>query len=509
MKVKLLEFAKHFVFLGEELISFADRPYLPEVYAAAEGNLILRCGRQVEKSTMLVNVIIYLSFMYSGIKILFCCPREEQADFFVSDRLMPAIQNSPFVRRVLIGSGKARLTGRKLEFANGSRVYVRSAFNSADAARGISADVLLIDEFQDAASGNLPVLMETLSHSTRKQIILTGTPKGVENHLDATFRHSTACEWLVPCGQCSEQVHLDENVMGPQCPVCSKCGNKLEIQNGLWVPRNPESTWGRGFCISHFLVPWVAYEELLAKQASYSAIQFRNECLGLPTVLGDRIVTREEVEACCIQRRMATKLEEVPREGQHQLVAGIDWGGGANSATVLVIGYMREEKEFQVCRFDRFHAKEDSQYVVSEVAKKCRAFRVCAIAADGGGNGHVLNRCLFDKLQFNDLVFSIFYASSESKPYLDGVLRKWAVDRSATLGLLFTRIKIKTIKFPNVSDCGSFLDEFLNEYQDYDRHNRTIQFRNPDQLLDDVVHATNYAQIVGAEIRNAVYGTRR
>ena len=77
------------------------------------------------------------------------------------------------------------------------------------------------------------------------------------------------------------------------------------------------------------------------------------------------------------------------------------------------------------------------------------------------------------------------------------------------MGLLFTRIKIKTIKFPVASDCGSFLDEFLNEYQDYDRHNRTIQFRNPEQLLDDVVHATNYAQIVGADIRDAVYGKRR
>ena len=44
MKVKLLEFAERFIFLGDELISFAGRPYLPEVYAASEGNLILRQG---------------------------------------------------------------------------------------------------------------------------------------------------------------------------------------------------------------------------------------------------------------------------------------------------------------------------------------------------------------------------------------------------------------------------------------------------------------------------------
>ncbi len=503
-KVKLLEFTERFIFLGDDLISFAGRPYLPEVYAAAEGNLILRCGRQVEKSTMLVNIIIYLSVKYRGIKILICCPREEQADFFVLERLIPAIQDSPFVRRVLIGVGQRHLSGRKLNFANGSRVFVRSAFNTADAARGVSADVLIVDEFQDAAPGNLPVLMETLSHSSRKQIILTGTPKGIKNHLDITFCQSTACEWLVPCGQCAERVLLDEKVLGPHTPICPKCGTGIDPRKGLWVPRNPASAWGKGYCISHFLVPWVQYEELIAKQASYGPVQFRNECLGLPTALGDRIVTREEVEACCTKRPMVKRYEDVPREGQGQLVAGIDWGGGANSATVLVIGYMREDREFQVCRFDRFPPNEDSQHVVTEVAKKCRAFRVIAIAADGGGNGHVSNRWLYDKLQTSSPIYSIFYGASDSRPFRDGVLTKWTVDRSASLGLLFTRIKIKSISFPASSDCGSFLDEFLNEYQEFDRYKRTMQFRNPEHLMDDVVHATNYAQTIGHVVRSTL-----
>lgn len=503
--MKLLEFSKRHIFLGDELIRFDDRPYLPEVYAAAEENLILRCGRQVEKSTLLVNLIIYLCVKYPGIQILFCCPREEQADFFVSDRLIPAIQDSPFVRRVLIGVRRRRLSGRKLVFANSSKVFVRSAFNSADAARGVSANVLIVDEFQDAAPGNLPVLMAALSHSTRKQVILAGTAKGVQNQLEVMFRQSTACEWLVPCTHCEERVLLDEKVMGPQYPICSKCGAKLEIQNGLWVPRNPQSKWGKGYCISHLLVPWVTYEELLANQLTFGSIPFRNECLGLPTILGDRVVTREEVEACCLKRRMATKYEEIPREGQGQLVAGIDWGGGAVSTTVLVIGYMRDNKEFQVCRFDRFSPNEDSQHVVSKVARKCREFRVIAIAADGGGNGHVCNRWLYDKLQTGSPICSIFYGVSEGKPFADGVLRKWTVDRSATLGLLFTRIKIKLISFPASMDCGSFLDEFLNEYEDYDKHNRSLQFRNPDDLLDDTVHATNYAQIIGHAVRSSPF----
>ena len=75
--------------------------------------------------------------------------------------------------------------------------------DSADAARGISADLLLVDEFQDIAAGDLPVLQETLSHSTDGRTILTGTPKSIDNHLSAVFHQSTANEWTMTCEGCA------------------------------------------------------------------------------------------------------------------------------------------------------------------------------------------------------------------------------------------------------------------------------------------------------------------
>lgn len=128
--------------------------------------------------------------------------------------------------------------------------------------RGIDGDYLLIDEFQDIAGGDLPVLEEALSHSPHRRVFLTGTPKSIDNHLEDAFNRSTANEWRVPC-RCGQQVFLDE------------------------------------------------------------------KCLGLPTCLGDHVVTREEVEQCCQQRAMATCLEDVPLVYRKLLVAGIDWGGVA------------------------------------------------------------------------------------------------------------------------------------------------------------------------------------
>ena len=41
------------VYLQRQPISFAGRPYLPEVYDIIDRNLVLRCSRQTEKSTLL------------------------------------------------------------------------------------------------------------------------------------------------------------------------------------------------------------------------------------------------------------------------------------------------------------------------------------------------------------------------------------------------------------------------------------------------------------------------
>ncbi|HVW01784.1 MAG TPA: phage terminase large subunit family protein [Planctomycetaceae bacterium] len=171
------QFAERFIHLQGQRISFAGRPYLPPIYeAASRGNLVLRCSRQVEKSTLLANLITYLAVQSPGIRVLFVCPREEQALTFSRDRLAPTILRSPLITRQLLPN-TTKMPAKNAVFANHSQVHIRSAFRSADASRGISADVLLIDEYQDIAGGYLPVLQETLSHSTRRQIVLTGTPK--------------------------------------------------------------------------------------------------------------------------------------------------------------------------------------------------------------------------------------------------------------------------------------------------------------------------------------------
>jgi hypothetical protein len=502
------EFSQNFIFLKRRPISFADRPYLRALYDSTARRIVVRAGRQVEKSTFLVNTILYMAVTRPGIHILYVCPRQQQAYVFSLSRLLPAIQESPLIRRVLVGRSQRKLQVMNLRFANGSEVYIRAAFHSADAVRGIDADLLLVDEYQDTASGHLPVLEETQSHSLIRRVVLTGTPKSIDNHLENAFRQSTACEFQVPCGGCGRSVVLDERCLGPLGPVCPECQTAIDVRQGHWVARNPHSTWGDGFWISQVMVPWLNYTELLERQRTYDPALFKNECLGLPTALGDHIVTRAELEACCEPRPMAKSLDDVSPLVRDRLVAGIDWGGGGTSRTVVVIGFMDDDFRFHVVHFDRFPAQEDPEAVLKAVARLCLLFQLRSLAADGGGHGHVYNRLLVDRLQQQASLHAIVYSASEHEPRRDGVLWQWVVGRSASIGTVFSRVKKEALLFPRVEDCGSFLDELQCETAAYDDLSRTIKYSHPETQPDDCLHATNYALLVGTRAHHArmIYG---
>lgn len=494
-----LEWCETFLHLRGRPISFDRRPYLPEIYGSRERRIVLRCSRQVEKTTFICNIVIFTAVRLPGVRIIVVFPRQEQATVFAKSRLMPVVSESPVIRKILIGDRVRKPQVTHMQFRNRSEIYIRAAYHSGDAVRGIDGDFLFIDEFQDIAGGDLPVLEETLSHSRHRRVLITGTPKSVENHLEDVFRRSTAREWLVPC-VCGQRVFLDEKVLGPAGPVCPDCSERIDPSTGLWVPRNPGSNWGDGFTINHLATPWLSYPELLERFESYDPALFRNECLGLPSNLGDHLVTREEVEACCSERRMAESWDDVPAAGRSCLVAGIDWGGGASSRTVLVIGYLQDDR-FIVVHIERYQVREEPDEILRLVSAGCRRFRVRYVAADAGGNGSIYNNLLLKELTGLERMVGITYAVADQQPQqYKGRLHRWSIGRTPSLGMVFTRIKNRRLDLPRLEDSSPFLDEIWCETAEYDDSQRTIRYTHPETQPDDVLHAINYGSTLARYI---------
>ena len=131
---------------------------------------------------------------------------------------------------------------------------------------------------------------------------------------------------------------------------------------------------------------------------------------------------------------MAASYLEVPLQGRLHLIAGIDWGGGASARTVLTIGFLRPDNVFEVSHFSRFAANEDPNYVLDQVALRCRQLRVRYVGADGGGSGFHLNRLLVSRLRLP--MYAILYTTSDLPPRQNGVLFDWSVHRSRSIGNL-------------------------------------------------------------------------
>src|SRR5437764_6814328 len=165
-------FCEFAVRLNQHPFSLADRPHFWAIYESAARNIVIRASRQCEKSTFLANRIIYDAIHSPGARILLVSPRQEQGELFSRDRLQPMILNSPLVCQVLWPHKQRSMPVTNIQFANGSRVYFRSAFRDANGVRGISATSLLLDEFQDIAHGELGVIQETIRHAPNACTVL-------------------------------------------------------------------------------------------------------------------------------------------------------------------------------------------------------------------------------------------------------------------------------------------------------------------------------------------------
>jgi phage terminase large subunit GpA-like protein len=170
---------------------------------------------------------------------LFVSPSAMQTKVFSVTRIDDIIDVSPALRALK----DTRLTYNLLEksFINGSKIYLRYAFLSADRIRGLSVNSLFLDEIQDLLTELLPVIEETTSHHKSPFFLYSGTPKTFDNTIEKLWsKSSTQNEWAIPCDAHTPTYWniLGIKNIGKNGPICSKCGKLLN-------PEHPRAQWGR------------------------------------------------------------------------------------------------------------------------------------------------------------------------------------------------------------------------------------------------------------------------
>jgi len=321
---------------------FEGREYLRKIYDTSANKVLLKCGRQVEKSTTLGNRLLCYSALTNNFRSIFVAPSAEQAKVFSTDRIKDVVEASPLLKAYTTTKINQAVFFKK--FINFSQIRLRYAYLTADRVRGIPADLVAIDEIQDILVDNIPVIEQCAFHSKYKLFLYSGTPKSLDNTLEHYWTEfSTQNEWVVPCEHHGTPKDLSswhwnilgEKQIGKKGLICDKCGAPISATHpeAQWVSLNPRDDDNKdkvtfdSYRIPQTMVQWVNWDDILQAQEQYPRAQFMNEKLGMSYDSGVRPITKGQLKACCKDELRLGDIEHFKRIAQgRQVYAGIDWG---------------------------------------------------------------------------------------------------------------------------------------------------------------------------------------
>lgn len=494
--------------------SFNERRHMRRPYDTPSRRVLLFCGRQVEKSTLLGNMALSYSCLVPSFKTLYVSPTSTQTKTFSTDRLKEPIETSEVLKKFTTRTLSQNIFEK--QFVNHSKITLRHAFLNADRTRGIPAYALLIDELQDILSDNIPVIEQCTSHAPVqwRRFIYAGTPKSLDNTIEYYRANlSTQGEWVVPCdahgGEAGRYWNiLGEKNIGKKGLSCEKCGKLInpmhkDAQWAAQVQQDERHAPFESYRIPQLMVPWKPWDEILLDYHRYPRDKFYNEVLGISFDSGLRPLTRAHVQANC---RDDIKVREA--EKYHSLsfaqptFAGIDWGTGEHTYTVITIGTYVDMK-FRIFYVHRFVGEDlDPVPQMEKIIELIRHYNVRVIGTDYGG-GFDRNDALVRAFGPTRVMKYQYMARAKRKVEWDGRLRRWKVHRTEVMSDLFNAIKRKTIfEFPAWEEFHEpYGQDMLNIFSEYNKQLAMIQYSHSLDKPDDTFHSLLYCFLASMIVR--------
>lgn len=216
---------------------------------------------QLGKTEVAINALGYCMDHDPG-PIMVCLPGEVSMNKWVAQKLNPAIEETPAMKRALssVASRDSSNTRTFKDFAGG-QLYVEHAGSPARL-KSTTVRTLLVDEVDEFANnlqgGDDPVDMLNARTSAfpatyKRLYISTPQIKGI-SRIEQLWEKSDQRRYHVPCPHCGHMQHLQwaglkwANDFTSAWYVCQECGTHIDerhktkmIASGQWVPERPEA----------------------------------------------------------------------------------------------------------------------------------------------------------------------------------------------------------------------------------------------------------------------------
>lgn len=508
-------------FIKGKPLNFRDHfPMLPFFKTKRPRRTVYTCGRQLGKSMSLAGSGVLRSRIIGNYDILGIQPRYDQIKRFSTLYVGPMLDNSPVKGWLMDGTRESSIMQRAI--GGGGTLHYSHAFLSPDASRGFSVQELNIDEAQDITNSFIPVLEEVLSAQTEFGFrMFTGTPKSVENTLNAQFLQSSMAYIHIVCEHCNyENIANKENhiykMIGKKTCVCAKCGRPLNLFKMKFVHHHPERrNKYEGYHISQVTHPLHAnypekWAELVDKleDPNYSEVTFENEILGIASEHNNTPLSEAELRDACDSNTFNNLISATAMcKKANMKVLGVDWSGfgddGTSTTVAAIVASFPGSDVLRVLYVERLNLGADA---VAEATRLRTVFNKsgCEFFAHDFTGAGTIREALISQMGIGRkkfIPFDLVHAPVRKKIISfykpsDGGRSCYSMDKTRSLMVFYQMIKAGKIIFPKWEESKHILKDLLNIMYE-PRHNpRGADFTLMDKVpgtSDDATFAINFA----------------
>jgi hypothetical protein len=471
------------------------------IYNIPTTTLLLKNARQTGKTLSISNFIAIDSVSIPYIKSLYISPSQGQTTRFSHTKLMKVINESPIVKHFFTGEGVNNVFLKVAR--NLSEVTLSYAADSPDRIRGITSDRNYYDEVQDMDYANISSVADScMDASQDPRKIISGTPKSMENPLEELWQRSSMTEALIRCEMCKVWNRPGVRNIGAKGFICAKCGRTLDVRNFVWRDFAEKKYRIKGFHIPQIIVPNhtenpVKWEILIEKFETYPTSKFKNEIMAESDSTGTRLITKDEILACCHKYAVADYPSPALKQDVNIIVAGVDWSGGGQtdetSRTTLWIWGVTPLLKFKTLFF-KIYPIADPVNAVDDIATMCDRFGVRMVFGDAG-EGYLANGLLATKMG-RHRVGACRYGSF-AKPFMchpdTGV---YMLDKTIMLDNYLMGIKSEVTIFPNSNQMETPIEDILSVFSETTNTGKKIWKRSLSKP-DDCLHAQVFGWLAG------------
>lgn len=504
--------------LAEELIRIGGEPpdyssFKPArfVIDAPKKYLLLKCGRQVGKSSIVATIMLLDAKFRNGFRQGYIAPNARASTSFSVLRFSDVLINSTALWPnfySLKNTDKFVIDNVGLKkFKNNSVCVFLYADSDPDRIRGFTFDRIVFDEVQDIdLDAVVPVVEACIMNSPYAEEMFLGTPKSLDNQIELLWSNSKQYEWTVKCEGCGKHnIFVSTKTIGKNGPICAHCGKALNTANGYFVAMQPSKEID-GVHIARTALPFYIYHPeawqkivSLMNDPLWSKEKFENEILGISSGAGMKMITEKDLIE--ISTYDVDPLNKASYNRGVERFIGIDWGGSdysmktetVQSRTALVV-YVLEGSKLNIAYYSVFDGMGPVD-ILEEIKRIIIDARPTAVAADAAGgkveNSELLKLCVSSRIHFYPIQWG-----SYSKPLEWNKVSMYLADKTTMFDDFFMEILRKGLIALPKRNNQQLIAEFLAEHAEISTSasGRKIWKRIPNKT-DDLLHAAVFGWV--------------